>query len=1166
MASRPHINKGIEQLEGLYESQNSHEQTLASLFHELSHRKTKRAQYLMVKVKLAQGKIDKKTPEEPMLPLPEENQRTIIKAPAASPQKAISIPEPFDFEALKITPIDRPLPPITNQPKEILHSWTAMEVLSPANFRSPRDLVGGEHWRIADIENGITPWENGGERSKPNNRLYYQIILGSVAMEPSISALLKVYTDSRDERPQARGEAVLATVMLEKDGCPVEQDAISISSFGWGVPVALSGNLSALSKWPQAEKALTQMLSDHLIKRDSEGQLKPLTWDSINAAYELLINAIGLDQSLSTPPSFIVRTYQYFKNPEPPESILLNSFFLNDLGKATEMFADGTATQNLKRYLGALKPQSRRNLMNDEDAIEFALEPNKFPLGAWPANGRHPLVMLQQCAVNLGLNDLKSDGILAVNGPPGTGKTTLLRDVIAAIVTERAQDLINYDDPEKAFNHSGQKISRGRAFIHLYGLDEKVRGREIIVASSNNKAVENVSTELPSQNAVAEDAPDLRYFKTLSDNLLDTDTWGAIAAVLGNGGNRAKFKQKFWWDDDFGLQTYLQQASGTPKFVTDNEGDEEIQRPPHIIANEDPPNGHSAALRRWKIMQREFRTKLKETTKALADLQSAFELRKSIKARLAITDELQGRLPELESHYKNATNRLRDAENELQKQEEIVGAIADEKSENLEFKPSFFRRLFNWSAYTEWKQEHQEVLSRLLIVEKQLKDFLSVKDHCRAELKKVDGELEKLRSAIDSESTVLATEQMQFDRIADQYKGSFVDDTFLDQDYHKLQISAPWLDKETARLRQDLFEAAMLVHKAFVDAAAKPIRHNLNALMDSFGTRSLGSPERDALIPELWSTLFLVVPVISTTFASVSRMFGSIDTPHFGWLLIDEAGQALPQAAIGAIMRTRRAVVVGDPIQIEPVVVIPDRLTDAICKQFGVDSVIYSAPAASAQTLADSATGYFGTFETKFGTREVGVPLLVHRRCSDPMFSISNAIAYENLMVQAKPIKPSAIRECLGTSRWIDIKGSGNDKWCAEEGEAVLSLLHQLKASGCELDLYIVTPFVIVQDNMRRRLLASGLLDDWVKEPRNWVREHVGTVHTVQGREAEAVIFILGAPKTEHRGARNWAGGQPNLANVAMTRAKEAIYVIGNANHWKSAGVFEALHNRLKLN
>jgi hypothetical protein len=354
------------------------------------------------------------------------------------------------------------------------------------------------------------------------------------------------------------------------------------------------------------------------------------------------------------------------------------------------------------------------------------------------------------------------------------------------------------------------------------------------------------------------------------------------------------------------------------------------------------------------------------------------------------------------------------------------------------------------------------------------------------------------------------------------------------------------------------------LHRAFIDAAARPVRHNLNALMDGFGVRSLGNAERDVLIPHLWSTLFLLVPVVSTTFASVSRMFGRIGPEEFGWLLVDEAGQALPQAAVGALMRTKRAVIVGDPIQIEPVVVLPDQLTDAMCHQFGIDPLLYNPPGASAQTLADSATEYYGTFETKFGTREVGVPLLVHRRCSDPMFSISNMIAYENLMVQAKTAKASAIRDVLGQSRWIDVEGRGQEKWCQREGEVLMDLLRQLRNAEISPDLYIVTPFVVVQDRMREMLRSSGLLEGWVENPFAWVYERVGTVHTVQGREAEAVFFLLGAPNVEQRGARGWAGGRPNLLNVAVTRAKEAVYVIGNRTLWKSAGVFQSLSDFLQ--
>jgi hypothetical protein len=46
-------------------------------------------------------------------------------------------------------------------------------------------------------------------------------------------------------------------------------------------------------------------------------------------------------------------------------------------------------------------------------------------------------------------------------------------------------------------------------------------------------------------------------------------------------------------------------------------------------------------------------------------------------------------------------------------------------------------------------------------------------------------------------------------------------------------------------------------------------------------------------------------------------------------------------------------------------------------------------------------------------------------------------------------------------------------------------------------------------------------------------------------------------------GARNWAGGRPNLLNVAVTRAKEALYVVGNRQLWRRAGLFRELDARL---
>jgi hypothetical protein len=251
----------------------------------------------------------------------------------------------------------------------------------------------------------------------------------------------------------------------------------------------------------------------------------------------------------------------------------------------------------------------------------------------------------------------------------------------------------------------------------------------------------------------------------------------------------------------------------------------------------------------------------------------------------------------------------------------------------------------------------------------------------------------------------------------------------------------------------------MDLHKAFVDAAAKPLRHNLGALMNAFSSGTLPGTKQ-TLMPDLWSSLFLVVPLVSTTFASVGRMLGGMPSDSLGWLLIDEAGQAAPQAAVGAIMRAKRAVVVGDPLQIEPVVPLPDTLTALVCRHFGVSPERFNAPDASAQTLADDATPYFAEFEGRQGSRTVGVPLLVHRRCAEPMFGISNAIAYNRLMVSAKLPGESRIRDVLGRSSWIDVRGEAQEERCPEEGEAVLGLLRSLIAAGVRPDLYIITQFL----------------------------------------------------------------------------------------------------------
>ena len=1010
--------------------------------------------------------------------------------------------------------------PTTNAPEAILSAWIALEVLSPQTFRKPEDLTSGDRG-LTRIDTDELPWERG-EKSPPNRLLYYQIVLGAIRMEPAMESLVARYGDTRIEKPSAAGSAALAVVIVDQQGRLTDTSAVAVSSFGWGVMAALNGNLDDLALWPRMESQLVAKVENTLRNggfEDAESS-RPITRDGLTAAYEYLVTTLGLPVEWMQPPEFAIRSYTSAKDPNPPEPLLLNSFYLADLSLAKVLFANNKTPHNLRRYLGVERPTQTQDLLLDDGTLEKAVSPQNTPLARWPGPGRNPLVLLQQAAVNIAFSETTPNGLIGINGPPGTGKTTLLRDLVAGIVTQRAQAMIRFDNPETAFVPTELRLSAGQASIRLHKLSDSLKGFEIVVASSNNKAVENVSAELPGVDAIAADTTHLRYFKTISDSIQDRETWGLIAAVLGNAQNRYRFKQRFWWTENKDFNSYLRAVTGSLPKTKNTEA---------TIWEEDPPTTRVEALKRWQIARERFRKALDESrrwqqllTRLRDDVIDIPRLAKADETATRQYSEIVREVSRLYKQYQYPARDLQSASEELR-----IHTLA---------KPGFWSRLFRSKAARQWKEVHTALL----------------------ELEQKESDLESARAEHEKTKRRVVETQLR-------HGIEIADSAFFEKDHCEKHLATPWWPIAAQRARDEVFITAMALHRAFVDAAAKPLRRNLAALMSVFTTQTLPTAGKQALLPDLWASLFLVVPLVSTTFASVTRMLGKLPLESLGWLLVDEAGQAVPQAAVGAIMRTKRAVIVGDPIQIEPVVTLPDILCEAICTQFGVDPESYSAPRASVQTLGDAASAYSTEFEMKSGgSRTVGVPLLVHRRCAEPMFSISNSIAYTGLMVFARDEKPSGIGKILGPSRWIEISGSSEDKWCPEEGDEVVRLLRQLAHAGASSDLYVITPFVKVADGLRLIVRKSGVLCGWVDDEQRWLNERVGTVHTAQGREAEAVIIVLGAPNPSQTGARMWAGGRPNILNVAVTRAKEVVYVVGNRKLWREAGVFAELDKYLQ--
>ncbi|MES3097712.1 DEAD/DEAH box helicase [Sphingomonas aerolata] len=1152
---RPLAAKSIADLETIHAASGSDRAVCDMLREELSHRSTERARKLRERIG---APVAAKPVQAPVF-------QQLVRDTTRRSERVLTRPHQPEY---------------ADEPRSILAAWTALEALSPQTYRRPENCANDDLRCVAPLHDQL-PWTVQ-EQSRPNRQLYYQVVLGAVHVDSAMQRLIRAFGADEERSNRAREKAIIAALLVDRNGCLLPEKSIGISSFGWALPLALELRLGELGNWPEVERDTVKELDKMLRRFDKEGQPIPLDAILIDRAFRYLTDAFGIPADLVEPPSFAVRVYHYYKAAKPPEVDLLNSFFLGDLSRARKLDL-ASMPEALRRYLGVATNKRTFDLQLERSTLEAAVSPKLMPAARWPSPGGHPLVLLQQAAVNLARCEPAAGGLLSVNGPPGTGKTTLLRDIVAGAVLDRAVALADFDDPNDAFTVTGQKMAAGpKAFFNFYRLALSVRGHEVVVASSNNKAVENVSRELPAAKAVGRPPDECSYFRSISDlvhgaaegegeggDAAPIETWGMVAAVLGNARNRFQFTQRFWWDKDRGFRLYLKAAKGDSvlREIKDEEGRVIRRETPSVVLREQPP-AFGTAAKGWQRARRLFTDLHRDVTAELAALEV---LRQTC---LELVDA--GRALDLEEAALTAlvyAHGVTEAREEAARIPRDDAALERDRrvavlTEHQRARPGLFARLFRTVLWRDWS----DVLTELKTDAGRSQAMLDATERIHAAaadgLRTATAALEERKRARDGMAAEVARLVHAVDGHRPRLGNRIVDDAFFAQGHAASNLAAPWVPDTLHQKREALFLAALALHRAFIDAAAQKVLHNLSVLMDVLQNGAPKDSVKVALLGDLWSTLFLVVPVLSTTFASVDAMFGELGADSFGWLLIDEAGQALPQAAVGAVMRARRVVVVGDPLQVPPVVSLPDRLTKEVCRWFKIDADQWGAPEASAQTVADHASRFKGGFNTDRGRREVGVPLLVHRRCQEPMFGIANAIAYDNQMVHAAGSrKPGRVEELLGPSAWFDVDGDATSKWCAAEGERVVGLLRTLATGGVvNPDIFIVTPFRIVAQEMRRRLeREAGLLSALRLEGRDWLRDRVGTVHTVQGREAETVLLVLGAPAAAQRGARAWAANTPNVLNVAVSRAKQNLYVIGSYGAWRGVGHASEVSHRLKL-
>lgn len=279
-----------------------------------------------------------------------------------------------------------------------------------------------------------------------------------------------------------------------------------------------------------------------------------ITSECLTAYTRKMMDGLGLGDVVKEPET---RFESFFLDAKPKkpgngryevyDAEFLNSFFIDDLTKISKILdrKEGDAPQcglGLEKFLADeedIEIEKRLDIRHNRRQLLQSLAPSKFPAGCWPTKGDYPLATSQQFTVNEIRNLNHTSGILAVNGPPGTGKTMLLRDLISSVVVGRAKLLSILKKPSDAFEGEGSWKSTGeQSYERTISLwKPEFRGFEMVVGSSNNGAIENITKEIPGREAIdASWLPEIDYFRDLASTILGQpdSAWGLVGAWLGS--------------------------------------------------------------------------------------------------------------------------------------------------------------------------------------------------------------------------------------------------------------------------------------------------------------------------------------------------------------------------------------------------------------------------------------------------------------------------------------------------------------------------------------------------------------------------------------------------------------------------------------------------------
>lgn len=734
-------------------------------------------------------------------------------------------------------------------------------------------------------------------------------------------------------------------------------------------------------------------------------------------------------------------------------------------------------------------PLFNRFASREVHAAESLLAPGaKFSDRLGHSGDKFPLAKAQRDALSHFL-DARHGDILAVNGPPGTGKTTLVLSIIA---TQWARAALEKSEPPV-----------------------------IIATSTNNQAVTNIIEAFGKDFSQGTGAMAGRWLPELK----------SFGAYFPSSTRKAEAAKKYQTEDFFNqveskeyvedaLLFYLEKAKAAFP-------EKECSSPEKVI---ELLHGQLAA-------KSEQLKRLNATWQTLSQVRAAREL---------IANDIE--------QYLDNLNKL------LSGQEQKVTLLKSAKTEWKKYRAgeSLIYSLFSWLPAVRSKRQYQiqlflEDKLGALISGNQWSDPETIERNIDGLLNSAECEQTTYRQQIDSAHEIVLKEQQavqEWQRLALDlgYEGDEELSFSQADELADTQIRFP-----AFLLTTHYWEGRWLMDMARID--------DLQEEKKKKGAKGVTArwQRRMKLTPCVVMTCYMLPGNMQISEHKGQRKFEKSYLYDFADLLIvDEAGQVLPEVAAASFALAKKALVIGDTEQIPPIwniapaIDVGNMLAEKILSGSTQEEITekYTAIADLGKSAASGSVMKIAQFASRYQYDPElarGMYLYEHRRCFDNIIGYCNTLCYHGKLLPKRGREESNLMPAMGYLH-IDGKGelaSSGSRYNLLEAETIAAWLAENQQNieahyGKSLHevVGIVTPFSAQVSTIKQALGKQG-----ISTGANEKSLTVGTVHSLQGAERAIVIFSPVYSKHEDGG---FIDSDNSMLNVAVSRAKDSFLVFGD--------------------